>query len=112
MTQDQIRQAAEKYAEENAQDDYVGYAETDFTAGATQALTDGWNGPDKVPDGKTCGMLGICKFYDEYFTCEIDYKDGEFIALSTYSPIGDKLLSWRYDNARDIYELLKQQGII
>ena len=106
MTQTEIRQAAEKYADGFIES--TGQESIDFAAGATTALTHGWNRPDVVPDGDT-PLLIIWKVVGIY-TSSGYFKDDMFY-LDDDKTI-DNVVAWRYDNAQDIYDLLKQNGVI
>jgi hypothetical protein len=76
-----------------------------FIRGMTIAINHGWNKPSVVPNKDTY-LLTIC-----FDSTPSGYGyNGIF-----YSGDEDELcgvVAWRYDNAQDIYELLKQNGTI
>jgi hypothetical protein len=114
MTQTEISQAAEKYATSEYAIPIVHQAATlDFITGAIIALTHGWNNPDVVPEVDRC-LLVIWNAHSED---NEKYTDGAYFGKDKafYFHNGDiisNVLAWRYDNAKDIYELLKENGTI
>ena len=115
MTQTEIRQAAERCYLENklwhvpTKPHSLVYGEG-AEYGAKTALTHGWNSPDVVPeipyDRDFINVLMISYVGSFYISGRYDaeFRDDEGEIRN--------VLAWRYDNAQDIYELLKQNGTI
>ena len=79
-----------------------------FIRGMTIAINHGWNRPDVMPEPNR--NLVYLVWGDVYFI-QTGYSTSIGKMVDT-NLRGVFPLAWRYDNAQDIYELLKQNGTI